>query len=83
MEITLKTGASLESGIDFHMLMKIAPRVFYGTILVTFGVILEAQGLLLGAGEPVVILMYFGTCPGGSQIEVIRSVGGFASVPGV
>ena len=83
MEITLKTCASLESGINFHILMKIAPREFYGTILVTFGVILEAQGLLLGAGEPVVNLMYFGICPGGSQAESTGSVGGFASVPGV
>ena len=82
VEITLKTGESLERGIDFHILMKIAPRVFYGTILVSFGVILEAQGLLFGAGEPVVILMYFGTCPGGSQIEGTRSVGGEACVPG-
>ena len=66
MEIILQTGASLERGINFHILMNIAPRAFYSTILVTFGVILEAQGLLFGAGEPVGILMYFGTCPGGT-----------------
>ena len=76
MEITLKTGASLESGIDFHILMKIAPRVFYGTILVTFGVILEAQELLLGAAERVGILVNFRISHGATQVEGTGSVGG-------
>ena len=61
--------------------MKIAPRAFYGTILVTFGVILEAQGLLLGAAEPVGILVNFRTSHGATQVEGTGSVGGQALVP--
>ena len=56
--------------------MKIAPRAFYGTILVTFGVILETQELLLGAAERVGILVNFRISHGATQVEGTGSVGG-------
>ena len=53
VEITLKTGASLERGIDFHILMKIAPGALWDIILGAFWVPLGAFwwfGRVLGTG---------------------------------